>query len=142
MVSWYGQCNLNHPKNCCMNRLLTSILVMTLFLTAAHAQNTCQFVTGASFVADDGTFLGKATNSYASDSILNEFGSYGSPYSQTSIWNKFGKYGGEFSSQSPFNKLANKPPLIIKNGQIIGHLTVNRLLSGAFDPRILKSCDF
>jgi hypothetical protein len=58
-----------------MNRLLTSILVMTLFLTGAHAQNTCQFVTGASFVADDGTFLGKATNSYASDSILNEFGS-------------------------------------------------------------------
>jgi hypothetical protein len=96
---------------------------------------------GESFIqADDGTFLGKLTsNEFDSDSILNEFGPYGSEFSPKSIFNEFGRYGGEFSTQSPFNEFSSSPPKIYVKGQFYGHLTVNEFKSGKkINPKTLK----
>ena len=95
---------------------------------------------GASVITDDGeqTFLGKIDSAAVSDSIFNEFGRYGSEFGAKSIWNEFGRYGSEFSTYSPFNEFTSSPPFIVKNGKVIGHLTVNDVLQGAVDPNWLK----
>ena len=95
---------------------------------------------GASIIANDSeqTFLGKIDGAVAGDSIFNEFGSYGSEFAAKSIWNEFGRYGSEFATHSAFNEFTSSPPLIVKNGKVIGYLTVNELLQGAVDPSWLK----
>jgi hypothetical protein len=119
------------------------LLVASLLVYGqAHAQDLCQIVAGATLVADDGKFLGRLTNSYSSDSILNEYGTHGSQYSSESIWNEYGTYGGQYSSQSPFNPYTSTPPLLIKGGKAIARLTVNKNLGGALNPYIVKSCEF
>ena len=71
-------------------------------------------LSGCHIVANDGQFLGMITpNEFAPDSILNEFGDYGSEFSSTSIFNEFGDYGGEFSKLSPFNEFTPTPPQVI-----------------------------
>ena len=56
-------------------------------------------------IADDGTFLGTLNeNTYDSNSIYNEYGTYGSKYSAKSILNQYGNYGSDYSALSPFNK--------------------------------------
>lgn len=90
---------------------------------------------GASIVAEDGTYLGKISRSkYESNSILNNYGSHGGKYSSHSIFNKYGSYGGKYSSYSPFNKYSSSPPKIVKNGRVLGLLTVNKHLTGAVNP--------
>ena len=119
------------------------LLIAGLFsLGQAHGQNVCDVIAGATLVADDGTLLGRLTNSYSSDSILNEYGTHGSQYSSKSIWNQYGAYGGQYSSQSPFNPNTSTPPLLIKDGQIIARVTVNNSVSGALNPYIVKTCTF
>ncbi len=90
---------------------------------------------GAKIIASDGTFLGIVTsNSYAGDSILNKFGSYGSRYSSTSIFNPYGQYGSKYSSESAFNVYASDPPKIItKDGQW-AFLTVNSFRTPGVSP--------
>ena len=57
-------------------------------------------------VAQDGQFLGKITdNQYDSDSILNEYGPYGSQYSNTSIFNEYSPYGSPYGQFSINNRL-------------------------------------
>jgi hypothetical protein len=124
-----------------MRRLFT-FLVLLLATGAAHAQNVCEVIGGASIVADDGTFLGRIENEYSSNSVLNEYGNHGDRYSRTSIWNEYGNYGGEYSKQSPFNPYTNTPPMIIKNGQVIGYLSVNRNLRNTLNPYVLKTCQY
>ena len=89
-------------------------------------------------IADDSnhTYLGKlTTNKFDSESVSNEFGTYGSKFSSKSIYNEFGTYGGKFSQYSPFNEFTSKPPLIVDaNGSIVGRLSVNKLVSGAISP--------
>lgn len=96
---------------------------------------------GASIIANDSeqTFLGKIDSAVMGDSIFNEFGSYGSEFAAKSIWNEFGRYGSEFATYSPFNEFTSSPPLIVKNGRVIGYLTINDLLQGAVDPSWLKT---
>ncbi|MCI1958819.1 MAG: hypothetical protein LKJ25_04245 [Clostridia bacterium] len=76
---------------------------------------------------DGKTFLGSlSTNEFDSDSIWNEFGTYGSKYSSKSIWNEFGTYGSKYSSESAFNDFALTPPIIVDgNGNFVGYLTSN-----------------
>lgn len=75
-------------------------------------------------------YLGKlTTNKYDADSIYNEYGTYGSKYQTKSIWNEYGTYGSKYSSESAFNELATKPPVIVYNGAVIGHLTTNATIS-------------
>lgn len=87
---------------------------------------------GESYIkANDGEYLGKlTTDQFDNDSILNEFGPYGSKFSPKSIFNEFGTYGSEFSALSPFNEFSNIPPKIYVNGKEYGYLTQNEFMSG------------
>ncbi len=92
---------------------------------------------GSIIVAEDGTYLGKITNEYDSESAFNEFGTYGSEFSSESIWNKYGDYGSKYSTYSAFNPYTSTPPKIYKNGTHIGYLTVNKYVENAFNPHLL-----
>lgn len=85
---------------------------------------------------NDKTYLGKlTTNKFDSDSIFNEFGTYGSNFSIYSIWNEFGTYGSKFSIYSPFNQFSTTPPLMIDgNGNVLGRLSINSFVIGAISP--------
>jgi hypothetical protein len=123
--------------------LLTSTLVSVLLLLApAREEDICQLIAGAFVVADDGTFLGTLSNQRSPDSILNEYGTHGSPYGVQSIWNQYATYGRPDSPISPFNPSASSPPILIKGGNVIAVLTVNKALRGALDPYIVKRCEF
>jgi hypothetical protein len=91
-------------------------------------------------IANDGQFLGKLTsNEFDNDSLLNEFGPYGSEFSPTSVFNEFGNYGSEFSALSPFNEFSSTPPKIFVNGQLYGYLTENEFVKGKkVNPKGLK----
>lgn len=92
-------------------------------------------LSGAVVVAHDGQYLGELScNTFASDSILNEFGKYGSPFSSTSIWNEFGQYGSEFSSKSAFSELTATPPAIYVDDSLKAYLTINPMNSPAIHP--------
>lgn len=105
-----------------------------LFFFANSALADCSDFDGASIIASDGKYIGEIASQYQSDSIFNEYGTYGSQYSSSSIWNQYGTYGSEYSSESPFNPYANSPPEIIKNQTIIGYLTVNSYKQNAINP--------
>jgi hypothetical protein len=65
-------------------------------------------------------------NNYDTNSIWNEYGTYGSIYNIKSIWNEYGIYGSEYSSFSPWNYYGAIPPVVVdKEGQFYGYLTVN-----------------
>ena len=80
-----------------------------------------------------------SSNAFATNSILNSFGTYGSSFSTSSIFNSFGTYGNSFSSYSVCNTFASgsNVPQIWRNGVLIGYLTKNQYLSGAIDPTVL-----
>ena len=59
-------------------------------------------------------FLGCfSCNQFASESVFNQFGQYGSRFSQTSVWNHFSSYGSRFSGDSACNQFASNPPIIL-----------------------------
>lgn len=120
-------------------RFFTIFLVAITWSSVTQAQSICHQLAGAFIVAQDGKYLGKISSQFDTDSVLNEFGKHGSEFSSESIWNEFGPYGGQFSSNSPFNEFSSKPPLIIKNGQRLGYLSVVNA-SNALNPYVLKSC--
>ena len=120
------------------------VFFVVLLFPYTNGQSTnevCAIVDGASVVAQDAknTFLGKITNEFASDSIFNEFGTYGSEFSSESIWNEFGTFGSEFSSYSPYNAFTSTPPMIIKNRKIVGYLTTNKSIESSISPNLLKA---
>lgn len=83
----------------------------------------------AYLVAADGEYLGLiSSNRFDSDSITNEYGTYGSKYSTTSILNQYGEYGSKYSTKSAFNKYTQNPPQIIYQGSFYAYLTVNKYL--------------
>lgn len=116
------------------------LLFMLLIAGAAHADEVCLIVSGAKLIAQDNenTYLGEIKNSYASDSIFNEYGTYGSEYSSNSIWNEYSTFGSEYSSYSPFNEYTSTPPMMIKGGKIIGYLTENKSIEASISPNLLK----
>lgn len=72
-------------------------LAMLLCMVSLQAQTL--LIYGGS---DHDVFLGKLNaDCYDSESIWNEYGTYGSKYSSKSIWNEYGTYGSEYSSYSP-----------------------------------------
>jgi uncharacterized membrane protein len=70
---------------------------------------------------------------YGSDSINNQYGSYGSAYSSTSIRNPYSQYGSQYSSYSACNPYTSTPPRVYNaDGSIYyGQLTVNTYNSQA-----------
>lgn len=77
---------------------------------------------------DHKTYLGCLNCSeYASDSVLNQYGEYGSSYSSSSIWNSFSEYGSAYSNESACSPYAADPPVIVdQTGKFYGRLTVNK----------------
>jgi hypothetical protein len=126
-----------------MKTIQIAVAALMLVCTAqiVVAQDIAAQLKGASIIAQDdkNTFLGKVDNEFAQDSIFNEFSKYGSEFSADSIFNEFGNFGGEFSQFSPFNEFTNKPPMIVKDGKIIGYLTANERVRGAISVAALKS---
>lgn len=94
---------------------------------------------GESFlVAADGQFLGLlSSNKYMTDSVMNEYGSYGSKYSSTSIFNQYSQYGSQYSQLSAFNQYTQTPPRIFLRGVMIGFLSVNGYVNNRIDPHHL-----
>lgn len=91
-------------------------------------------------LADDGTFLGEATsNAFATDSVCNEFGQYGSQFSSTSIFNQFGQYGSPFASLSAYNEFTTTPPLLycVNTDAVLNPVSKNTFIAGAIDPDVL-----
>lgn len=65
-------------------------------------------------------------SNYDSDSIWNEYGTYGSTYNSKSIWNAYGTYGNSYNSDSPWNSYGSNPPVVVdKSGNFYGYFTVN-----------------
>jgi hypothetical protein len=100
------------------------LLIMLIFVaTAIVAQKPLHIYGGK----DHDVYLGCINcDKYATTSIWNEYGTYGSKYNTSSIWNSYGTYGGEYNSLSPFNSYSNTPPIIVdKDGNSYGYLTTN-----------------
>lgn len=114
--------------------IFLGLSICLFFSRSLFADVNCQQLDGAKIVADDGQYLGRIASKFEPDSIFNNIGQYGNELSSNSIWNELGKYGNELSSQSAFSQLASNPPLIIKNEQKIGYLTINEMKTNAVDP--------
>lgn len=89
--------------------------------------------------SDHDVFLGKLNaDCYDSESIWNEYGTYGSKYSSKSIWNEYGTYGSEYSSYSPWNEYASTPPVVVDSrGNFYGYLTANEFISQRYSSRLV-----
>lgn len=103
---------------------------------------TCVGLAGGQVYGQDGQFLGRLANQFDSQSILNQFGSYGSQFSSTSMYNQFSSYGSQFSSLSAFNTLATSPPQLYVSGRFAAYVTKNTLKFPGVDPNALRSCSF
>lgn len=116
-------------------------LAFTVSVSSANSQDLCSALNGATLIAQDdsNTFLGKIASPYSSDSIFNEYGTYGSEYSGKSIWNTYGTFGSEYSGVSPHNSYSTTPPMIIKDRKVIGFLSVNKSMKGSVSPNLLKA---
>ena len=131
-------------KNLLKKLALTLFTICVLGAPIVYAQDFSQLVDilrGTRIVAQDdkNTYLGKLANEYDSDSIFNEYGTYGSEYSSKSIWNEYSTFGSEYSSYSPFNSYTSTPPMIIKSGKVIGYLTTNKTIKAGVSPNLLKA---
>ena len=73
------------------------------------------------------TYLGcLSCGEYESDSIFNQYGSFGSKYSSTSLTNPYSEFASRYSSYSACNPYASDPPVIVDSqGDFYGRLTVN-----------------
>jgi hypothetical protein len=83
--------------------------------------------TGSSYVqAENDQYLGKITeNKLDSESILNEYGPYGSRYSTTSIFNPYSDYGSTYGANSVNNPYCSTPPKLVVNDRLLGRISVN-----------------
>ena len=129
-----------------MNRLIIIASLLLLVAVDGWADTSsyrCYELDGAKIIADDGTYLGTLGDSYESDSIYNEYSDHGSTYDSDSIWNEYSDYGNEYSSQSPFNDYASDPPVLLKDGEVIGKLTTDPWEYEGVDPRTVgEDCDW
>lgn len=103
-------------------------MLADLYEKAASEGAAAAHLGGKSYlVAGDKQFLGKITdNSYDQESILNQYGPYGSIYSPTSIWNQYSQYGGTYGRFSPQNPYATQPPELYINGKLLGVVSNNQ----------------
>ena len=106
---------------------ITLTVVIILIAICSFGQKQLEIYGGK----DHDVYLGCLNcDSYNSNSIWNEYGTYGSSYNSKSIWNEYGSYGSEYSSTSPFNSYASDPPVIVdKDGGFYGYFTINEYKS-------------
>ncbi|BDT71806.1 hypothetical protein os4_13340 [Comamonadaceae bacterium OS-4] len=122
---------------------VAQVMAVSLCLCAntTGAEEVCDILNGAVIIAQDSsdTFLGKVASSFDSQSIFNEFGTYGNEFSSKSIWNEFSTFGNGFNSNSPFNEFSSSPPMLIKNRKILGYLSANKSIKSSISPNLLKA---
>lgn len=113
-----------------------AIITLALLLCMVSLQAQTLLIYGGS---DHDVFLGKLNaDCYDSESIWNEYGTYGSKYSSKSIWNEYGTYGSEYSSYSPWNEYASTPPVVVDSrGNFYGYLTANEFISQRHSSRLV-----
>ena len=81
-------------------------------------------------IAQDNQFLGKITSDpYDRNSVLNEYGPYGSEYSPTSIFNEYSQYGSEYGAYSINNPYCSSPPKLFIQGRFLGRVSVNQYIT-------------
>jgi hypothetical protein len=130
-------------KNIILNYLLLFIISISSSVRAELSSWDCYKLEGAKIIADDGTYLGTLDDSYKSDSIYNDYSDYGNEYNSESIWNDYSDYGNEYSSQSAMNDSASEPPVLLKDGEVVGKLTTNDYEYEGVNPKVLKEvCDW
>jgi hypothetical protein len=112
------------------------MIISYSFSSFATSSYECYELEGSKVIAEDGTYLGIIGESYESDSIYNDYSDYGNDYGDT-IWNDYSDYGNDYSSQSPFNDYASDPPILLKDGEVVGKLTTDPYDYNGFDPRII-----
>lgn len=103
-------------------------------ITASPLENVENYLLPLHLFSNDGKiYLGKVvSDTRDKESIMNEFGEYGSKFRQTSIWNEFSPYGRGYGDESIYNENASKPPIIVdSNGTFIAYLTSNTKLEPA-----------
>ncbi len=89
---------------------------------------------------DNYKFIGSIANEFSSLSIGNEFG-YGNEFKSDSLFNEFGTYGNMFGSYSAYNEFSYKPPVLIDAyNQVKGYVTKNTLKIPYIDPDHAKNC--
>lgn len=103
---------------------------------------TCAGLAGGLVFGYDGQYLGRLTNQFDSQSILNQFGAYGSQFSSTSMYNQFSSYGSQFAALSAFNQFSSTPPQLYVGGRFAAYVTKNQFKVPGVDPTALRSCSF
>jgi hypothetical protein len=92
-------------------------------------------ILGCQLRTPSGIFLGNVNrNRFDADSLVNQYGPYGSRFAAESIFNKFSQYGSPYGTESPYNKFSTTPPIFVKDGESLGYLTVNQYLTPRLDP--------
>jgi hypothetical protein len=101
------------------------------------AEPTCASLQGARLENAEGEYFGLIAAPAVGESIFNPDGSFGSASSPSSIWNQFG-VGGQLRSDSPWNAFG-RGLLITRNGNVLGHLTVNTTIEHWLHPLTLAA---
>ena len=98
-----------------------AIITLALLLCMVSLQAQTLLIYGGS---DHDVFLGK----------LNA-----DCYDSESIWNEYGTYGSEYSSYSPWNEYASTPPVVVDSrGNFYGYLTANEFISQRYSSRLVN----
>ena len=109
--------------------LLEKLVVDLYSAASSNPQSTLGSKKGSYLEAADKQYLGKITeDTYDTESIINQYGPYGSAYSATSIFNHYCPYGGQFGRFSPENPYTTTPPKLFINGSEIGRVSANSFI--------------
>lgn len=124
-----------------MKHLLSGLVFLSVTFIVNANDNVCLTVIGAKVIAQDGnnTYLGKILDKYDSESIFDKYGNYGSKYSSPSLWDEYGDFGNKYSIYSHNNPNTPTPPMIIKNGKVIGYLSSNKTISPSISLNLLNA---
>ena len=116
--------------------------LVTVIASAGTIPLTCAGVAGGQIYAQNGQYLGRLTNVFDSQSVLNTFGVYGSQFSATSMYNPYSQYGSQFALYSAYNQSSISPPVLYVSGRFAAYVTKNTVKIPRVDPDALKSCVF
>jgi hypothetical protein len=105
----------------------------------------CTYVGMYIFAQDQNNqYLGFITdNQNNTESIINDYGTYGGIYSTKSIRNQYSSYGSAYSSYSAYNEYTSTPPIIYTYSSVaskytaVAFLTKNTYKTPAIDPDLL-----